>query len=192
VIQLNVAKIKYYQFLFGIGIVGFFVLWLKFIIFNIELQFPYFFISLEFLLFLGFCIGFFLNNIFIWKKSVIYAKDIIYEIILYRKETSLIALSRKLNLSVNIIYEIIMDYIKNNKIIGEIKDNIFFNFSKKIPICPLCNEKIEDPINLLVCPFCRKPFHKNHLLKFMNEVESSCPNCKHSITLKDLYLEEEG
>jgi len=139
---------------------------------------------------MGFSISFLIYNLIRWKRKFQNAKDIIYEIILYRKETALPALAFRLSLPLDIVYEIIQSYIKQNKIIGEIKGNIFINYIKKTPVCPICKEEIIDPINLIVCPFCRKPFHKDHLLKFLKEEESICPNCRKSLNLADLYLQE--
>lgn len=171
----------------GLASIGGFINWFVFAIQNTEItpimlfqHWSFIFFVISVCLFVGF-------RVFSWKKTMDNVEDIIYEIVIYRNVTPVNAIARRLGINNDEVYEIIQNMVLSGKIFGYIKDNIYHSHNPKIPICPLCGEDITDPLYLIVCPFCRKPYHKRHILQYLKEKEERCPNCERMLTVADLY-----
>ncbi|MBD3351494.1 MAG: hypothetical protein GF364_08400 [Candidatus Lokiarchaeota archaeon] len=78
--------------------------------------------------------------------------------------------------------------VSETKLLGNIENYIFRTQNPQKPVCPICGKEIRDDLRLIVCPLCRKPFHKDHLIGCLKEKGERCPNCEQELTLNDLFL----
>ncbi|MHA1821090.1 MAG: RING finger protein [Promethearchaeota archaeon] len=186
----DITNLRIYELMIIFITLGIFGLYINYVFKHQDLPIKYIFLNIYFILFLAGLILSTYLHLYIWKYVAENAESVIYEIIIYRKMTSLNAIAAKLQISKDLVYEIIRDMLKKGKLLGEIRNGIYYSTTPKTPICPICKEEILDSLRLIVCPFCRKPFHKDHLISYLNDVEERCPNCKRILTLADLYIDE--
>lgn len=173
----------------GLASIGGFINWFIFAINNADVSPSILFRHWSFIVFVlsvALFVGF---RLYSWKKTMDNVEDIIFEIVIYRKMTPVNAIARRLAINNDEAYAIIQNMILTGKILGYIKDNIYYSHSPKTPICPLCDKEIDDNLHLIVCPFCRKPYHKKHLMDYLKKKEERCPNCDRVLTIADLYNE---
>lgn len=177
------------ELLFGLcSIVGFGI-WLIYSFQNQAIPIGSLFLHYGFFLFIGSSFGLILTHLYNWKNTIDSSEDIIYEIVVYRAATPITALANKLGISRDEVFELLQSMIVKSKIVGEIREDIYYSKSVRTPICMLCGDKIEDSLRLIVCPFCRKPFHKDHIIGYIKDKEEACPNCHRILTLAELFLE---
>lgn len=121
-----------------------------------------------------------------WKEKIYYAENDIYETIGYRKKTSIKNIARIKDMRENMVEMIIERLIAQEKLFGVIKDGLYMAERTMNPICSLCNKDIEDPLLMVLCPYCKRPFHKDHIIDYLNEMEEKCPNCEVPLKLGDI------
>jgi len=177
------------EFILIIGGIGGFALWLSYAFQNQTLPIPALFLHYSFYLFIFAAGAATILHLYNWRDSINNSESIIFEIVIYRKMTPINALANKLRLSKDEVFELLNKMIINNKIIGQIKEGIFYTTTPRTPFCSICKEQITDSLRLITCPFCHKPYHKDHIIGYLSDVDESCPNCKRILTLSDLYLE---
>jgi hypothetical protein len=177
------------ELLLGITCIGVFGLWLIYAVESPSLSLGSLFLHPNFYIFLGSLVSLIILQMYQWKKSINNAERAIYEIIVYRKMTPINALANKLQISKDSVFEIIQKMILEYKIVGHIENGIYYTNSPRTPVCPICKEDISTSLRLITCPICRKPFHKDHLMAYLEDVEEKCPNCVNTLTLGDLFLE---
>ncbi|MHA1578182.1 MAG: RING finger protein [Candidatus Freyarchaeota archaeon] len=51
--------------------------------------------------------------------------------------------------------------------------------------CIVCNLKIKEGENIVYCPFCGLPSHRDHLLEWL-KIKGFCPNCGKPLNIKDV------
>ncbi|TFF93005.1 MAG: hypothetical protein EU544_06540 [Promethearchaeota archaeon] len=141
----------------------------------------------ELYFFIGGLVGYYFLYMQGWKAKVYQYENDIYETIAYRKKTSLRNISEIKHIKERLVKEIIERLIAQEKLFGSIKDGLFISERTMRPICAVCNKEIEDlHLNMVLCPHCKRSFHKDHLIDYINEMEEKCPNCKKSLTLADI------
>ncbi len=187
-LQMDKLNFKTVELILKVTMAVSFILWFFYAWQNPSLPPLNLFLHYSFYIFLISIILFTIIHLNNWRKSVDNAESVIYEIVVYRKETPISTLATKIGVSKDSVYEIIQRMILNSKLIGRIDNGIFYSSRPRKPICPICREEITDSIRLITCPFCRKPFHKDHVLSYIQEVEKKCPSCKNILTLGELYL----
>jgi len=121
-----------------------------------------------------------------WKERIYYAENDIYETIAYRSKTSIRSISNVKNVSEKDVKSIIQRLINQEKLFGTIKDDLFISERPMTPICSLCNKDITDRLFMFLCPFCKRPYHKDHIIDYINEYKGQCPNCKRHLELSDI------
>ncbi len=57
--------------------------------------------------------------------------------------------------------------------------------TERAPTCKLCGQELKSGEKLIWCPYCGKPAHRAHLLKWVHE-NSSCPSCGRQLDEKRL------
>ncbi|MHA1272170.1 MAG: hypothetical protein ACTSQP_05015 [Promethearchaeota archaeon] len=170
-----------------IGIWIFTIFWISHVIIELPslplliLLFP------EFYLLILCVISYYYFSIKIWKEKILLHENDIYETIAYRKKTSIKNIARVKKISVKTVIRIIERLIQQDKLFGTIKDGLFISEKTMTPICTICNKEIEDRvINMVLCPHCKRPFHKDHIIDYINEMEERCPNCKKTLKIGDI------
>jgi hypothetical protein len=180
---------RVFEFLLIIFGIGGFTLWFSYAFQNQTIPIPELFFNYSFFLFIISTSAATLIHLYNWRDSINSSESVIFEIVVYRKMTPINALANKLRLSKDEVFEILQKMIINSKIIGQIKEGIFYTTTPRTPFCSICKEQIVDSLRLITCPFCHKPYHKDHIIGYLSDVDESCPNCKRALTLSDLYLD---
>lgn len=143
----------------------------------------------EFYVFVGalFAFGYFYLKS--WKEKVAKIETDIFETITYREKTSLKNLARVKKIKKSTVESIVQRLIDQERLYGVIKDGLYIAEKIMAPICSLCNNEIDDKLLLVLCPYCKRPFHKDHIIDYINEIEKKCPNpsCKHPLDLADIF-----
>ena len=121
-----------------------------------------------------------------WKVGIYAAESDIIETIAYRSKTSIKSLAKVKKIKERNIKLIIQRLIEQEKLAGIIKDDLFISEVTMVPICSLCNKDITERILMVLCPFCKRPYHKDHIIDYINEMEPKCPNCKRTLELSDI------
>ncbi len=121
-----------------------------------------------------------------WKEKIYFLESDILETIAYRSKTSIKSLASVKKIKERNIRLIIQRLIEQEKLSGIIKDGLFISEVTMIPICSLCNKDITERILMVLCPHCKRPYHKDHIIDYINEVEQKCPNCKNLLELSDI------
>ena len=121
-----------------------------------------------------------------WKSKILFAEEDIYETVISRKKTPIERLAVSKSLKPKFVVEIIENLISQNRLSGEIKDGIYSSEFTSAPTCPLCKKPIEDEFIMAFCSYCKRPFHKDHLIDYLNEVKEKCPVCQKTLTLADI------
>ncbi len=150
---------------------------------------PYFFafIFVEFFLFEIFLVLFLTFHIINWKERVEKLSRDILQAVIFRMNTPVPAIANRFKVSGDAVKEILARLARNGKIKGEIKNDVFHLAERKSPTCHLCEKEIDVIDRLMLCPFCRVPFHKDHLIEYVNDVAERCPACKNRLTIADLF-----
>lgn len=144
------------------------------------------FLYLEFYLSLIFVCLFIYLYLINWKSKILFAEEDIYETVVHRKKTPIAKLALSKNLKKTYVVEIIENLITQEKLSGKIIDGIYSSDYTLSPTCPLCHDQIDEDFLMVLCSYCKRPFHKNHLIDYLNEVEEKCPLCKKILTLADI------
>ncbi len=121
-----------------------------------------------------------------WKLMIYSAESDIFETIAYRDKTSIKNVASIKKLKEKTVELILKRLLEQEKLFGIIKDGLFISEKTMKPICSLCNKEISDRLLMVLCPYCKRTFHKDHLIDYINEMESICPNCKHEVWLGDI------
>ncbi|MGV9200471.1 MAG: hypothetical protein ACOC44_13215 [Promethearchaeia archaeon] len=140
----------------------------------------------EFFLFLIMVIVYTFLYLRIWKEKIYKLETDIFETIAYRKKTSIKNIARIKNLKERYVRAILERLIKQDKLFGMIKDGLYISDRTMKPICSLCNKEIEDHLLMVLCPYCKRPFHKDHIIDYINEVEAKCPECNTPLKISDI------
>jgi len=150
---------------------------------------PYYFAFtfVEFFLFEIFLFLFFYFYIINWKERVERLGRDILQAVIFRLKTPIPAIANKFKLSTDTVKEILYHLIRSGKVKGEVKNEIFFLAERRNPTCHLCDKEIDPIDRLMLCPICRVPFHKDHLIEYINDVAQRCPACKNRLTIGDLF-----
>lgn len=122
-----------------------------------------------------------------WKYNVYNVESDVFETIAYRKKTSIKNIAKVKKVKEKMVEQIINRLIEQEKLFGIIKDGLFISDKSAQPICSLCHKNITDSILLVLCPYCKRPFHKDHLIDYLNDVENKCPSCEHLLKLGDIF-----
>ena len=116
------------------------------------------------------------------------SEKLLLETIHYRAYTNILELAKAKRMSVEEVRAFVNHFIEQKKINGEIQGDTIVIKSIRTPNCGICDRPIyEIEVNMLICPFCKRPYHKDHLLEYFNRFEKKCPECKHSLDLKHFY-----
>lgn len=121
-----------------------------------------------------------------WKERIYNLETDIFETIAYRKKTSIKNIARIKNLKERYVRAILERLIKQEKLFGVIKDGLYISDRTMKPICSLCNKEVDDYLNLTLCPYCKRPFHKDHIIDYINEVKGKCPECDTPLKISDI------
>ena len=121
-----------------------------------------------------------------WKFKIYSAEGDIFETIAYRDKTSIKNLAAIKDVSEKEVVKILTRFIKQEKLDGFIKDGLFISEHPMVPMCALCNKEISDKLLMVLCPYCKRTFHKDHLIDYINEKEEKCPKCEHELQLEDI------
>ncbi len=123
-----------------------------------------------------------------WKVKMADAETDIFETIAYREKTSIKNLSKVKKIKECQVITIIDRFLAQEKLFGIVKDGLFISEKTMSPVCEICKKEITDNFLMSLCPYCKRPFHKDHLIDYLNEMEQKCPNpnCKHTLTLADI------
>ncbi len=150
---------------------------------------PYYnaFIFVEFFLFEIFLVLFLYFHGVNWKERVEHLSRDILQTVIFRMKTPIPAIANRFKVSGDAVKEILSRLVRSGKIKGEIKNDIFLLAERKNPTCHLCEKEIDVIDRLMLCPFCRVPFHKDHLIEYVNDVAERCPACKNRLTIADLF-----
>lgn len=179
---------KFLKVISFIGIWGSFIFLMIHLSWGLPSNVLLLFIYPELYFFWVFLIGFGFLYLKSWKLNIYLAENDIYETIAYRKKTSLKNIAKVKKLNQKTVEAIINRLIQQDKLFGVIKDGLFISERTLTPICVICKKEIEDRlINLILCPYCKRPFHKDHIIDYLNEMEERCPNCGKVLTLADLF-----
>ncbi len=123
-----------------------------------------------------------------WKSKMEVSEKLLLETIHYRAYTNIIELAKAKKMSVKEVKALVSLFIEQKKINGEINGDTIIIKSVRTPNCGICDRPIyEIAVNLLICPFCKRPYHKDHLLEYFHRFEKKCPECAHPLDLKDIY-----
>ncbi|MFO8020361.1 MAG: RING-H2 finger protein [Promethearchaeia archaeon] len=122
----------------------------------------------------------------VWKERIYNLETDIFETIAYRKKTSIKNIARIKNLKERYVRAILERLIKQNKLFGSIKDGLYISDRTMKPSCSLCNKEIEDHLLMVLCPYCKRPFHKDHIIDYINDVETKCPECNTPLNISDI------
>ncbi len=123
-----------------------------------------------------------------WKIKLEISEKLLLETILYRAYTNITELAKAKQMSVKEVRSLVSLFIEQKKINGEINGDTIVIKSVRTPNCGICDRPIyEVAINMLICPYCKRPYHKDHLLEYFHRFEKKCPECAHSLDLKDIY-----
>ena len=144
------------------------------------------FIYPELYIFLIGVIGYLYYYLREWKVNIYLAESDIMETIAYRSKTSIKSLAKVKKIKERNIKLIIQRLIEQEKLAGIIKDGLFISEVTMVPICSLCNRDITERILMVLCPHCKRPYHKDHIIDYINEIEPKCPNCKRTLDLSDI------
>ncbi len=155
----------------------------------IEPPTPYYnaFLFVEFFLFEIFLAIFLYFHAMNWKERVERMSRDILQTVIFRMKTPVPAIASRFKLSADSVKEILSRLVRSGKINGEIKNEVFVLAERKNPTCHLCEKEIDVIDRLMLCPFCRVPFHKDHLIEYVNDVAERCPACKNRLTVADLF-----
>lgn len=150
---------------------------------------PYYyaFIFVEFFVFEIFLVLFLYFHGLNWKERVERLSRDILQAVIFRMKTPIPAIANRFKVSGDSVKEILFRLVRSGKIKGEIKNNVFVLAERKNPTCHLCEKEIDVIDRLILCPFCRVPFHKDHLIEYVNDVAERCPACKNRLTIGDLF-----
>lgn len=162
------------------------------LILHISLELPsealLLFIYPEIYIFWASLIGYSYLHIRSWKEKIVKAETDILETIAYRKKTSIKNLAKVKGVKEGYVISIIQRLIDQDRLFGIIKDGLYISEHTMVPICSLCNKEINDRLLMVLTPCCKRPFHKDHLIDYINEYENKCPNpnCKKILELRDI------
>ncbi|HMF32886.1 MAG TPA: hypothetical protein VKK79_15795 [Candidatus Lokiarchaeia archaeon] len=126
-------------------------------------------------------------HVAIWKTRIKQLRQDILQAVIFRRKTPVPGLADKFNVSVDSATEVLTYLVQSGQVTGEIKQNVFYLAERKNPTCQLCDQEIEMNDRLLTCPYCHTPFHKDHLIEYINEVKERCPYCQNRLTIADLF-----
>ena len=163
-----------------------FIIW----IIHISIDSPsvpgYIFLYPELYVFLTCIAGYTFFYIRKWKENIYYVESDILETIAYRSKTSIKSLAKVKKIKERNVKLIIQRLIEQEKLSGIIKDGLFISEVTMVPICSLCNKDITERLLMVLCPHCKRPYHKDHIIDYINEIEQKCPNCKNTLQLSDV------
>ncbi len=121
-----------------------------------------------------------------WKLKIATAETDIFETIAYREKTSIKNLAKVKKIKERQVITIIDRLLAQEKLFGIVKDGLFISEKTVLPVCDICKKEITEALLMSLCPYCKRVFHKDHLIDYINEMEQKCPNCKHPLTLADI------
>jgi hypothetical protein len=122
-----------------------------------------------------------------WKGRVNQLRHDVLQTVLFRLKTPIPGLADKFEVSVDAVTDALSYLLHSEQVAGEIRQNVFYLAKRQNPTCQLCEQEIELNDRLLTCPYCHTPFHKDHLIEYINEVKERCPACQNRLTIADLF-----
>ncbi len=122
-----------------------------------------------------------------WKQRItLLERELVYTIG-YRQTTSLSELAKAKRKSKDEIAALVKKLFQEGKLSGKIRGEHIILKTGRSPNCLICSGPIQDVLNRLsLCPYCKSPFHKDHLLDYLADVDNKCPQCKHRLETFDL------
>ncbi len=163
------------------------ILWMIHLALDPPNPYYYAFIFVEFFVFEIFLVFFLYFHGMNWKERVERLSRDILQAVIFRIKTPIPAIANRFKLSGDAVKEILSRLVRSGKIKGEIKNDVFVLAERKSPTCQLCGKEIDIIDRLMLCPFCRVPSHKDHLIEYVNDVAERCPACKNRLTIADLF-----
>lgn len=123
-----------------------------------------------------------------WRQKISISEKLILESIQYRAFTGIPELAKSKKMSEKEVRAIVNLLIEKKRIYAEIENDTIVLKNVGTPNCGICDRPIyEVAINLAVCSYCKRPFHKDHLLEYFQKFKKKCPECGHSLDLRDIY-----
>jgi hypothetical protein len=183
--ELSKTQKKLKPLLILVSLVSF-LIWIVHLFIDSPSNPGFIFIYPELYIFLTCLIGYIYLYIRDWKEQIYFAESDLIETIAYRSKTSIKSLANVKKIKESNVKLIIQRLIDQEKLFGIIKDGLFISERTMVPICSLCNKDIKDRFLMVLCPHCKRPYHKDHIIDYINEYEQNCPNCKRFLELADI------
>jgi len=177
---------KKLKFIFLIAVITSLVIWIIHLLIDLPSEVMLILAYPELYIFWGSLVGYAYYHIRSWKEQIVKAERDLLETIAYRKKTSIKNLARVKKIKESYAISIIQRLIEQDRLFGIIKDGLYISEHTMIPICSICNKEIDDRLLMVLCPYCKRPYHKDHIIDYLNEYEGKCPQCKRILELKDI------
>ena len=131
---------------------------------------------------MGVFIGLYLWN---WRLKWGVLKEEVYELVAFRSEVSLQSLAHAKMVSLWGIRDLISALLQEQRIMGHVEGDHLIMQEGAQPKCGICHQNIPRPTDQLACPHCKRRFHRQHLIEYLEAQQNRCPCCSGPLKYQD-------